>query len=116
MLKERGGKNRVSLTGLDVQNNHYPAPANLPSNITLGFLDAFNEDLTAEHIGAYDVVHIRACASVVKNDDAGPCSGTHTRCSSLVAISNRTIWMAARSRLWLRGRPAIFHCFHGSVG
>jgi SAM-dependent methyltransferase len=63
---------RVSLLGFDVQNNHYPASANLPSNITVGLLDAFDEDLPAEHVGAYDVVHIRAFASVVKNDDPGP--------------------------------------------
>jgi SAM-dependent methyltransferase len=62
----------ASLIGLDVQDAHYPSPDNLPDNVTLGLLDAFNEDLPAEHIGVYDVVHVRAFASVVKEDNPGP--------------------------------------------
>jgi hypothetical protein len=64
----------VSFVGLDVQSAHYPAPENLPENIKLGILDAFApvENLPAEHVGQYDVVHVRAFSSVVKEDNPGP--------------------------------------------
>ncbi|KAF2002184.1 hypothetical protein P154DRAFT_463257 [Amniculicola lignicola CBS 123094] len=63
---------RATFIGLDVQDAHFPAAQNLPKNIKLGLLDAFTEDLPEEHIGKYDVVHVRAFSSVVKNDDPSP--------------------------------------------
>lgn len=65
-------KKNVTLLGFDVKNHHFPAPENLPSNVRLATLDAFTESLSQEHVGQYDVVHIRAFSSVVKDDNPGP--------------------------------------------
>jgi hypothetical protein len=65
-------KRHAFLVGLDVQSNHYPVPEHLPENITLGILDAIAEDVPVEHIGVYDVVHIRAFGSVVREDNPVP--------------------------------------------
>jgi hypothetical protein len=61
----------VSLVGFDLHPVHFPAPANLPSNIKLGILDGFAEDVPDEHVGQYDVVHVRVFTAVVKNNDPG---------------------------------------------
>ncbi|KAF2830345.1 hypothetical protein CC86DRAFT_452793 [Ophiobolus disseminans] len=62
----------ATLVGLDADSSHFPAAANLPANIKLGILDAFTEDLPAEYVGQYDVVHVRAFSSVVKQGNPGP--------------------------------------------
>ncbi|CAI6336597.1 unnamed protein product [Periconia digitata] len=62
----------VSFHGFDIQRTHYPAATNLPANVTLGYMDVFAEDIPQEHIGVYDVVHVRAFASVVKHGDPVP--------------------------------------------
>jgi SAM-dependent methyltransferase len=61
--------NNASLVGFDLSPVHFPAPANLPNNIKLGVLDAFAEDISNEHIGQYDVVHVRVFTAVIKNND-----------------------------------------------
>lgn len=63
---------QVSLIGLDADSAHYPAAANLPTNVKLGMLDALTVDIPAEHVGQYDAVHVRAFASVVKAGNPGP--------------------------------------------
>ncbi|KAL9117421.1 MAG: hypothetical protein Q9187_006040 [Circinaria calcarea] len=60
-----------TLDGFDVSSEQYPAMEYLPENISLQTLDAF-DDLPAELIGQFDVVHIRAFAVVVKQGDPGP--------------------------------------------
>jgi hypothetical protein len=65
-------KRQATLIGLDADSAHFPAAANLPNNIKLGMLDAFTEDLPAEHAAQYDVVHVRAFSSVVKAGNPGP--------------------------------------------
>lgn len=64
--------NNVSLVGLDLFPVHFPAAANLPDNIKLGVLDAFSEIVPEEHVGQYDVVHVRVFTGVVKNNDPAP--------------------------------------------
>jgi hypothetical protein len=63
--------NNVSLVGFDLFPVHFPAAANLPDNIKLGVLDAFSE-VPEEHIGQYDVVHVRVFTGVVKGNDPTP--------------------------------------------
>jgi hypothetical protein len=68
--RDLGNEQRhASLIGIDVQNAHYPTTANLPENRTLGLLDALDEDLPAEHVGLYDVIHIRTFSWVFKKYD-----------------------------------------------
>lgn len=62
----------VSLFGFDISPVHFPAPQNLPRNVKLGVLDAFAENVPDEHIGQYDVVHVRVFTAVVKNNNPGP--------------------------------------------
>ncbi|KAF2681130.1 hypothetical protein K458DRAFT_344400 [Lentithecium fluviatile CBS 122367] len=68
---EKEGRH-ASLVGLDVQNYHYPPTGNLPPNIKLAILDAFAEDLPEDQVGQYDVVHVRAFSSVIKDDNPEP--------------------------------------------
>ncbi|KAF2870608.1 UMTA methyltransferase family protein-like protein [Massariosphaeria phaeospora] len=68
---ERQQKN-VSLVGFDLLGVHYPASDNLPENMKLGILDAFTDEIPEEHVGRYDVVHVRVFTAVVKNDDPRP--------------------------------------------
>jgi hypothetical protein len=63
---------KVSLAGFDLLDVHFPAPQNLPENIKLGVLDAFVENIPDEHIGQYDVVHVRVFTAVVKKNDPAP--------------------------------------------
>jgi hypothetical protein len=60
------------MVGLDLFPVHFPAAGNLPENIKLGVLDAFSEDVPEEHVGQYDVVHVRVFTGVVKNNDPAP--------------------------------------------
>ncbi|KAF2653722.1 hypothetical protein K491DRAFT_717795 [Lophiostoma macrostomum CBS 122681] len=61
----------IVLRGFDIASSHFPAPENLPNNITLGVMDAFTTDLPASLVGKFDVVHVRAFAAVVKNNNPG---------------------------------------------
>ncbi|PSN62730.1 UMTA methyltransferase family protein-like protein [Corynespora cassiicola Philippines] len=61
-----------ALVGLDVSPVHFPASANLPENIKLEVLDAFTDTIPEEHIGQYDVVHVRLFTGVVKNNNPAP--------------------------------------------
>jgi hypothetical protein len=66
------GTSNVSLTGFDLFPVHFPAHENLPSNIKLGVMDAFDENIPDEHIEQYDVVHVRVFTGVVKNNSPEP--------------------------------------------
>lgn len=63
---------RISFAGFNILGVHYPASQNLTKNVKLGVLDAFNENISEEHIGQYDIVHVRVFTAVVKNNDPGP--------------------------------------------
>jgi hypothetical protein len=67
-----GEHDKTSFIGFDIQDAHFPAAENLPPNLKLGILDAFSKELPEEHAEQYDVVHIRAFSSVVKDDNPGP--------------------------------------------
>jgi hypothetical protein len=99
---EREKKQNISYAGFDVQTAHYPAPGNLPDNMKLGVLDAFADDVAAEHVGQYDVVRVRAFASVVKADNPGPVLKNAYKMLKREDIFNGTIWMAVPTRQWLQ--------------
>ena len=60
-----------SLQGFDVSVMQFPVPQNLPDNVSLRFLDAF-DDIPENMTSKFDIVHIRAFAVVVKGGDPGP--------------------------------------------
>jgi len=60
------------MSGFDISSAHFPATDNLPDNITLGTLDSFIDTIPEAMIGKFDIVHVRAFAAVVKNDNPGP--------------------------------------------
>ena len=70
-LEKEQHKN-LSFAGFDIVGIHYPASQNLPKNVKLGILDAFTKNIPQEHVGQYDVVHVRVFAVVVKNNDPEP--------------------------------------------
>ena len=57
-----------TLEGFDVSDLQYPAAEYLPGNVSLRVWDAFG-DLPEEMRGRFDVVHVRAFCTVVKNGD-----------------------------------------------
>ena len=62
----------ATLSGFDIANSSYPAPEWLPSNVSMHVMDAFTPNLPQHLIGAFDIVHIRAIVSAVKDNDIEP--------------------------------------------
>jgi hypothetical protein len=59
----------VQLEGLDVSLSAAPPPSWLPANVTLRHWDVKDAVVPADLLGAYDVVHIRNFAFVLRDDD-----------------------------------------------
>ncbi|XXH01932.1 hypothetical protein Hte_008295 [Hypoxylon texense] len=66
----------AQLHGFDVNPVNFPAPAYLPSSVTLRKLDVLARPLPEEILGAYDVVHVRAFVSIVVKEDLQPLLST----------------------------------------
>ncbi|KAI2463722.1 hypothetical protein F4781DRAFT_415748 [Annulohypoxylon bovei var. microspora] len=66
----------AQLDGYDVNPINFPAPAFLPSSVTLKKLDILAKPLPADMIGVYDIVHARALTSIVVNSDLTPVLST----------------------------------------
>ncbi|KAK8123169.1 hypothetical protein PG984_011839 [Apiospora sp. TS-2023a] len=60
----------AQLDGFDINPINFPAPAYLPAGVNLQKLDILAGTLPPELKGVYDVVHIRAFDSVIRNADA----------------------------------------------
>jgi len=60
------------LQGFDITDANFPANEWLPDNMSMHILDAFTPDLPADLVGAFDIVHIRAITSAVKNNNVQP--------------------------------------------
>lgn len=58
----------LKLDGYDINPVLFPAATFLPANFSLHQLDLFNE-LPAEVVGAFDVVHVRAFCSLIRHND-----------------------------------------------
>ncbi|KAK8074424.1 hypothetical protein PG997_009087 [Apiospora hydei] len=71
-LHSRLAKNNTvaQLDGFDINPVNFPDPAFLPAGVTLKMIDILAESIPAELKGIYDVVHIRAFDSVIRNAEA----------------------------------------------
>ena len=58
--------------GFDLSPTNFPAKEWLGENITTHLLDAFMPDLPEEWVGKFDIVHIRAILSAVKDNNVEP--------------------------------------------
>ncbi|KAI2621224.1 hypothetical protein GGR54DRAFT_647264 [Hypoxylon sp. NC1633] len=68
----------AQLDGFDVNPVLFPAAEFLPQSVTLKKLDILSRPLPQEMIGAYDIVHVRAFASIVASSNATPLLTTVT--------------------------------------
>jgi hypothetical protein len=66
-----GYPNAESLEGLDIALHQAPAQHLLPDNVHFKYLD-MQEDIPAEFVGRYDLVHARFLLGLVKNNDPVP--------------------------------------------
>jgi hypothetical protein len=62
----------AKLSGFDITASNYPAPEWLPRNVSMHVMDAFTPDLPEHLVGSFDIVHIRAIASAVKDNAVEP--------------------------------------------
>ncbi|KAF2994735.1 hypothetical protein E8E14_001834 [Neopestalotiopsis sp. 37M] len=72
---ERAGI-KAQLEGFDINAAHFPDPAFLPESVSFKKLDILTSPLPTELIGAFDIVHIRAFVSIIKNSEVGPVLST----------------------------------------
>ncbi|RAH77593.1 hypothetical protein BO86DRAFT_440677 [Aspergillus japonicus CBS 114.51] len=93
----------VQLDGFDINPVNFPAAAYLPGGVSLQQLDILATPLPAHLLGAYDVVHIRAFASLI-----GPDSNLTpllTVASSLLKPGGYLQWEENRGDLFLVEAP-----------
>lgn len=65
-------KPESTLIGFDIEPRHFPAPSYLPSNVKLLQQDVLATDIDHKLLNTFDIVHIRAFSSIVKNNDTTP--------------------------------------------
>lgn len=63
--------NAASLEGLDIALHQAPSEHLLPDNVRFKYLD-LHEEIPAEFVGRYDLVHARFLLGLVKNNDPIP--------------------------------------------
>ena len=92
-----------SLQGFDVSVMQFPVPQNLPDNVSLRFLDAF-DDIPENMTSKFDIVHIRAFAVVVKGGDPGPLTKNLVKLLSVFLLIwimiNRVVTDERSRRTW----------------
>ncbi|SPO04708.1 uncharacterized protein DNG_07393 [Cephalotrichum gorgonifer] len=62
----------LQLHGFDINPLYFPAPQFLSKSITLKNLDVLARPLPADLQGTFDVVHVRAFSSIIRNGDVSP--------------------------------------------
>lgn len=62
----------IELYGFDIQPSHFPTTSCTPSNVHFVLQDILKDEFAAELIESFDLVHVRAFSSLIKNDDASP--------------------------------------------
>lgn len=62
----------AQLEGFDIHEANFPHPAFLPESVSFTRLDILAKPLPEEMIGVFDIVHIRAFVSVIKNSEVTP--------------------------------------------
>ncbi len=73
------------LQGFDVSTSHFPVAANLPINVSLGILDAFDE-VPAKFVAKFNLIHVRAFAVVVKGGNVSPLLQNLARMLSMLSL------------------------------
>ena len=68
-----------------MSTSHYPVAANLPTNVSLGVLDAFDE-IPAKYIANFDLIHVRAFAVVIKGGNVNPLLQNLVRMLSMFSL------------------------------
>ncbi|EHA22134.1 hypothetical protein CBS63078_3260 [Aspergillus niger] len=98
-------KNNITaqLDGFDINPVNFPAAAYLPASISLQQLDVLAKPLPENLLGAYDVVHIRAFASIVPDSNLAPILSV---ASSLLKPGGYLQWEENRGDLFLVEAPA----------
>lgn len=66
----------ADLRGYDITDNNFPAAPFLPKGVSLNVLNVVTDELPADLIGTFDVVHIRAGASIIRRNDTDPILNT----------------------------------------
>ncbi|ETS73592.1 hypothetical protein PFICI_14538 [Pestalotiopsis fici W106-1] len=62
----------AQLEGFDVNPVLFPNPTILPKSVSFKKLDILASPLPEDLIGVFDIVHIRAFVSIIKNSEVGP--------------------------------------------
>lgn len=63
---------KSKLYGFDIQPAHFPAKSFLPDNVDLTEANVLTGQIPEKWLGTFDIVHIRAFASIIKNNDTSP--------------------------------------------
>ncbi|KAJ5219933.1 hypothetical protein N7468_009137 [Penicillium chermesinum] len=98
-----GDKVSAQLDGFDINPVNFPAPAFLPASVKLQQRDVLAEPLSAEMIGTYDVVHIRAFVSIVPDGNVGPILAV---ASKLLKPGGFIQWDESRGDIWMVESPS----------
>ncbi|RAL12650.1 class I SAM-dependent methyltransferase [Aspergillus homomorphus CBS 101889] len=93
----------AQLDGFDINPINFPAAAYLPASVTLQQLDILARPIPASIHGIYDVVHIRAFASVIPDSDLTPMLSV---ASALLKPGGYLQWEENRGDLFLVQAPA----------
>lgn len=62
----------VEFYGFDIQPSHFPPSSDIPSNVHLLERNILDTDFAKEYQESFDIVHIRAFGSLIKNSDTSP--------------------------------------------
>jgi hypothetical protein len=62
----------LQLHGFDINPTNFPAAEFLPKSVVLSTVDVLEMPLPAELLGTFDVVHLRAFVSIIRNCDLTP--------------------------------------------
>ena len=80
-----------------MSTSHYPVAANLPTNVSLGVLDAFDE-VPADYIAKFDLIHVRAFAVVIKGGNLNPLLENLVRMLSVLSFQlSLPLWLRTTS-------------------
>lgn len=74
-----------NLQGFDVSTSQFPVAANLPINVSLSVLDAF-DDIHASLIEKFVLIHVRAFAVVIKGGNVNPLLQNLVRMLSIFSL------------------------------
>lgn len=62
----------IELYGFDIQPTHFPSSRDIPSNVHLVERNILDPNFIKEYEELFDVVHVRAFGSSIRNSDPSP--------------------------------------------